>query len=690
MDAPPTKRRKVAQEENEDDELIRPRFAPTLQQSRAGALMLSGGYLVPVHVNRFLRQYQREGAEFFAKRYSEGRGGILADDMGLGKTIQVIAFLAAIMEKHNDRRDLDRRANYVQDRQDAGIGADRGQVDVEAIRRWPTCLIAAPKTLVGNWERELETWGHFEFGVYAGKDRETVLRTFQLGKLDILLTSVDTLKRDIALLQSLPFGCIFVDECHSAKNPASRMVEALHSFDCLVRFGMTGTAVQNSYEELWCILDFAAPKQVGELSDWKKCIANPLRLGQAHDADRKTRNIARAVSKALNTRILPLHFLRREKHDPNIKLALPKKSDHVVFCPLLDPQRSVYERFLAQEVVQRMVRKNELCDCGSEEKRSKCCYPFDKADMLRYMDIILKVSNHPILIMPGPKSTPEQNIRNQGLCDIAWPSMRRPKYADVAFSPNLCGKWKVLLTLLRDWRKKPEEKNKVLIFTRSVQLLDFIDFNLKSSDITFERLDGTTKQSERMATVDRFNLDPDIFAFVISTLAGGTGLNLTSANKAVIFDPNWNPAHDMQAMDRAYRFGQQRDVEVFRLLSEGTLEENIYQRQVYKGHQSQIAYNAAEPTRLFDAVQFTKEKEGELFGIKNILTLRPKHDDKNMQHRIERAELQGLDWALQNVDGPVDEDKSVRIIILHPALPSDPDSRSPSWATSSSPRPKSS
>ncbi|EJD42961.1 hypothetical protein AURDEDRAFT_167909 [Auricularia subglabra TFB-10046 SS5] len=658
----PNKRRKVEiiaakpgphveDPDDESDPCVRPKFAPTPQQARMPSLVLSGSHILPAHINRFLRPYQRQGAEFFAKRYSAGRGGILADDMGLGKTIQVISFLCAIMQKHNDRRDIGRREKFVAERPYSDA-----RIDVEAITKWPTALIAAPATLVGNWERELETWGHFEFGVYTGNERRAILRKFQLGKLDILLTSVDTMKRDIDDLKDLPFACIFIDECHSAKSPQSKMFETLHSFACTVRFGMTGTAVQNSYEELWCILDFAVPGQVGTLDAWRKCIANPLRAGQAHDADRKAVNTGRAVARALYSKLLPLHFLRREKHDPRIELALPKKTDRVVFCPLLEPQRRVYQAFLSQEAVVNMVRKDEICECydgqAKKLKRKDCCYPFEKAEMLRYMDIILKVSNHPILIMPGPNMTPEQNLRNQALSAIAWGNGPRLKYADVAYSTNFCGKWKVLLALLCDWRK--DKTNKVLIFTRSVQLLDFIDYNLKScrwKDISFERLDGGTKQSERMTIVDRFNLDPDIFAFLISTRAGGTGLNLTSANKVVIFDPNWNPAHDMQAMDRAYRFGQQRDVDVFRLLSEGTLEENIYQRQVYKGQQSERIYKNAEPTRMFDGVQFDKEKQGELFGLKNIFRLKSKDDETRTQLRIERAELEGLEWALRNVEG---------------------------------------
>ncbi|KAI0946172.1 hypothetical protein AcV7_010213 [Taiwanofungus camphoratus] len=172
--------------------------------------------------------------------------------------------------------------------------------------------------------------------------------------------------------------------------------------------------------------------------------------------------------------------------------------------------------------------------------------------------------------------------------------------------------------------------------------------NSVKPDLGFVKLDGSTKQSDRMPLIDKFHEDPDIFVFLISTLAGGTGLNLTGANKVVIFDPNWNPAHDLQAMDRAYRFGQLRDVSVYRLLGAGSIEELVYARQVYKQQQMLVGYNASFQTRYFEGVQGEKGKQGELFGIKNIFKL---HEDTlATKMAIERAVLTDLDWALAHVD----------------------------------------
>lgn len=229
---------------------------------------------------------------------------------------------------------------------------------------------------------------------------------------------------------------------------------------------------------------------------------------------------------------------------------------------------------------------------------------------------------------------------------MAFGSETIPKYGPAMLVPRFCGKWMVLESLLADWSK--DVSNKVLIFTKSVKLLEMLEFHLRSRSLGFVKLDGSTKAQDRMPLIDKFHEDPDVFVFLISTMAGGTGLNLTGANKVVIFDPNWNPAHDLQAIDRAYRFGQTRDVSVFRLLGAGSIEELIYARQVYKQQQMQVGYNASFQTRYFEGVQGEKTKQGELFGIKNIFTL---HEDTlATKQAVERAILSDFNWALANMD----------------------------------------
>ncbi|KAF4307364.1 putative DNA excision repair protein [Botryosphaeria dothidea] len=175
---------------------------------------------------------------------------------------------------------------------------------------------------------------------------------------------------------------------------------------------------------------------------------------------------------------------------------------------------------------------------------------------------------------------------------------------------EFCGKWKVLRRLLQFWYSNGD---KVLVFSHSVRLLQMLRM-LFTSTTTYNvsYLDGSMKYEDRQQAVNDFNADPEQFVFLISTRAGGVGLNITSANKVVVFDPNWNPAYDLQAQDRAYRIGQLRDVEVFRLISAGTIEEIVYARQIYKQQQANIGYNASNERRYFRGVQDQKEKKGEI------------------------------------------------------------------------------
>ncbi|THG99115.1 hypothetical protein EW026_g3177 [Hermanssonia centrifuga] len=336
------------------------------------------------------------------------------------------------------------------------------------------------------------------------------------------------------------------------------------------------------------------------------------------------------VARILKEKLLPKYFLRRTKS--LIKDQLPNKYDQVVFCPLTKMQIKAYKQILETEAVYNMIHKDEKCDCGSKETF--------------YMSTLIKISNHLALILPSPSDTPDQTMRNRELCEQAFPNGNAPRYGPAMLRPEYCGKWLVLEALLKEWRK--DRTNKVLIFTKSVKLLEMLEYHLNAESLGFVKLDGSTKQAARMPIIDEFHEDPDKFVFLISTLAGGTGLNLTGANKVVIFDPNWNPAHDLQAMDRAYRYGQTRDVEVFRLLGAGSLEELIYARQVYKQQQMAVGYNASLQTRYFEGVQGDKAKQGELFGVRNIFRL---HEDAlATKQTIERANMLDLDWALANMD----------------------------------------
>ncbi|KAJ6526575.1 RAD26-like SNF2 family DNA-dependent ATPase [Mycena vulgaris] len=626
-------------------EVPRPGFTLAADQKHLGPMVLDAaqGIQVPGPINTYLREYQREGIRFFWERYNEGRGGLLGDDMG--KTIQVISFLSAIMKKNGVKTDRERRRKHVAALQ---VERDWKKTLPPANATWPTCLIIAPSTVVMNWEREFQTWGYFEVGSYVGNraQRKSVLDDFKKGRLDVVLTSLDLARRDIASLEDLPWSCVIVDEVHTVKNPNSKTSIAYNSFKCIRRFGLTGTAIQNSYDELWTILDWTSPGKLGDRSQWRGFVSKPLKLGQSASATDGERLKSHKVSQILTGQLLPRYFLRRTKDI--IAHQLPKKYDQVVFCPLTPIQIKVYKKILRMPEVKYMLLRDEPCECESGEIVKKCCHPFEPATIFKFMSILIKLSNHLGLILPTPKDNPEQMVRNRGWAAVAFPKGDAPSFGTSIMKKQYCGKWAVLLDLLNTWKTDPTTK--ILIFTKTVKLLEVLAFHLKTEGYGFLQLDGSTKQLDRMPMIDTFHNDDSISIFLISTMAGGTGLNLTGANKVIIFDPNWNPAHDLQAMDRAFRFGQTRDVSVYRLLGAGSVEELIYARQVYKQQQMKIGYEASIQTRYFEGVQGDKSKQGELFGLKNIFKLHEGGLATKMT--IEKAHMAELDWALASLEAP--------------------------------------
>lgn len=216
----------------------------------------------------------------------------------------------------------------------------------------------------------------------------------------------------------------------------------------------------------------------------------------------------------------------------------------------------------------------------------------------------------------SPQSDLDRKARFDRQTDIVkrlfpddWPTKQSNKRN--GFLREYCGKWLILRDLMRTWK---EQGDKLLLFSMNLRLLDWLALFIEVEGFNHVRLDGSTVQKKRQALVDEFNRDQSIFCFLISTTAGGAGLNLTGANRVVIFDPHWNPANDLQATDRAYRFGQTRNVDVYRLIARGSLEEVIYDRQLYKQQLGRIGYEASHERRFF--------KLGDEKGIERLLELR--------------------------------------------------------------------
>lgn len=565
--------------------------------------------LIPAPIAQWLRQYQVDGAAFLHELFVYQKGGILGDDMGLGKTVQVIAFLTAAYGKTGDERDAKRMRKLRRSGRDTW---------------YPRTLIVCPGTLIKNWMAELSRWGWWHFDAYHGENKELALQAARSGRLEVLITTYGTYLHNKDAVNMVDWDCVIADECHTIKERSSETTKAMNVINALCRIGLTGTAIQNKYEELWTLLNWTNPGKLGPVTAWKKTVSDPLRIGQSHDATLHQLSRARKTAKKLVQNLLPQFFLRRMK--TLIADQLPKKIDRVVFCPLTDTQADAYENILDSDIVNYIKTASGLCDCKSGKKAGWCCRQHlpSGARWQNYVfpaiAILQKLSNHLAILIPQGVDSNEKQEKDRDMLELAvpdqWEQLYRTRDSIVNYAnPEFCGKWKVLRRLLKWWHANGD---KVLVFSHSVRLLKMLQMLFHYTSYNVSYLDGSMSYDERAKAVDEFNSDPRQFVFLISTRSGGVGLNITSANKVVVVDPNWNPSHDLQAQDRAYRIGQSRDVEVFRLISAGTIEEIVYARQIYKQQQANIGYNASSERRYFKGVQEKKDQKGEIFGLSNL------------------------------------------------------------------------
>lgn len=566
--------------------------------------------LIPAPIAQWLRDYQVEGTEFLHGLFVYQTGGILGDDMGLGKTVQVIAFLTAAFGKTGDERDAKRMRKMRR----LGVGW------------YPRILVVCPGTLIENWKNEFNRWGWWHIGAYHGALKSETLDAAARGRLEVMITTYTTYRINKDAINMVEWDCVIADECHLIKGRRSEITQTMNEINALCRIGLTGTAIQNSYDELWTLLNWTNPGKFGPISTWQQSVSIPLKYGQSHDATVYQLAKARKTAKALVQNLLPQFFLRRMKS--LIAHQLPKKVDRVVFCPLTETQADAYQNMIDSDMIRYIKESATDCECGSGKKAGWCCQQFlpDGGKWQTYVfpsiAYLQKVSNHLATLIPQSNDANEKQSKDLDILQVAVPHDWRRLYdsRDSIMNyanPEFCGKWKILRKLLAFWQSNGD---KVLVFSHSVRLLKMLQLLFQHTTYNVSYLDGAMKYEDRARTVDDFNSDPDQFVFLISTKAGGVGLNITSANKVVVVDPNWNPSYDLQAQDRAYRIGQVRDVEVFRLVSAGTIEEIVYARQIYKQQQANIGYTASHERRYFKGIQENKDQKGEIFGLANLFT----------------------------------------------------------------------
>lgn len=669
-------------------------------------------FSVPASINRYLQEYQREGVQFLFSRLAAGMGAILGDDMGMGKTIQTIALLAALLKKTGtgrDKRDIILRKSHFQkmdcQRHHANARALLEGTTIsqtyssETISPWAPVLIICPPGLISNWINEFNCWGYFDLEVWE-KDTEVTLNKMLSGKCEILLCGKERFFRpeNFLRISKVTFKVVIVDEYHTCKGRKTKIRESLQnlkrSSSCQI-IGLTGTSMQNDYNELFFLVDLCQPKLLVSLSEFKRYYTEPLKLLRTKDAKQDVIELGQQRQEELRSALGGV-ILRRTKEN-YLKNCLKNKDERVVFCPLSEIQKEIYRHILMLPDYFVLTTALIPCDCGvnrwffSKYKsleadgrhaqiqyyrrhkdkifaRKNChyCAPWDedgapnihplavlwrsqhrdgelcgtdKAPMkcpncllFPALNKLYKLSSHPCLLQVEKRLENCDNPKEQE--DIK----AELEFAKVALTPavlemlpgnsyyrkdcimnehtRLSGKMNVLADCLKMFKVN----DRVLIFSSWTTTLTLIEHYVKSMGYSYLRLDGSTPTKQRQVLVDKFQNDNTIFLFLISTKAGGLGLNLTAANKVIIYDVSWNPSNDAQAQDRSYRPGQKQDVDVIRLVSQGCIEELIYARQIYKLHlKQQIEEEEVGPARIFRAVQDDKSRKGELFGLQNLL-----------------------------------------------------------------------
>ncbi|KAL5730413.1 Swi5 complex subunit Swi2 [Ranunculus cassubicifolius] len=504
-------------------------------------------------------------------------------------------------------------------------------------------LIVCPSSVITNWENEFSKWADFNVAVYHGASKDLILEKVKSHVIEMLITSFDTFRIQGTILSEVPWEIVIVDEAHRLKNEKSKLYAACLGIKTRKRFGLTGTIMQNKIMELFNLFDWVAPESLGTREHFRGFYDDPLKYGQRSNAPE--RDVEKADKRKQHLVSLLRRYLLRRTKEETIGHLMMGKEDNVVFCAMSEVQKRVYQRTLQIPEIQCLINKDLPCSCGSPLKQVECCNrTVPNGTIWRYLHrdnpnpegcdscpfcLVLpclvklqQVSNHLELIKPNPRDDIEKQKKDAEFAssvfgtDIDLVGGTKASESFMGLSDvEHCGKMRALEKLMLSWISRGD---KILLFSYSVRMLDILEKFLIRKGYCFSRLDGSTPTSIRQSLVDDFNSSPSKQVFLISTRAGGLGLNLVSANRVVIFDPNWNPAQDLQAQDRSFRYGQRRHVVVFRLLAAGSLEELVYTRQIYKQQLSNIAVSGKMEKRYFEGVQDCKEFKGELFGISNL------------------------------------------------------------------------
>uniref|UniRef100_A0A672LJQ2 DNA helicase n=1 Tax=Sinocyclocheilus grahami TaxID=75366 RepID=A0A672LJQ2_SINGR len=486
-----------------------------------------------------LQPYQLIGLKWLILLHQHKLSGILADEMGLGKTIQAISFLAHLYEN--------------------GIKGPH--------------LITVPSSTLDNWVRELGLWcPSLKVLIYYGsvEDRRYLRQDILSGLVEFnIIVSTYNLTigndHDRSLFRKLRLKYAVFDEGHLLKNMNSQRYRHLMAINAEHRLLLTGTPLQNNLLELMSLLNFIMPSMFSSSTSQIFKIKCKSKKSSEEESSFHKKRIAQAKL------IMKPFILRRVKSE--VLKQLPPKVESIEMCPMSDAQQKLYDKLFKRLKKTPNGDKRELCNVMMQ-LRKMANHPllhrqYYTSDKLAAMSkAMLKEPTHfdadPALIQEDMEVMSDFELHS--LCkqysSISGFQLEKALLLD-------SGKFALLTKILSRLKEKGD---RVVLFSQFTMMLDIVEILLKHLDHHFVRLDGSTPMAERIGLIDKYNTNPEIFVFLLSTRAGGQGINLASANTVILHDIDCNPFNDKQAEDRCHRMGQTRTVQVIKLISRGSIE----------------------------------------------------------------------------------------------------------------------
>jgi TATA-binding protein-associated factor len=438
------------------------------------------------------------------------------------------------------------------------------QTGAPEARRLPS-LIICPPSVSGHWQQEIKQYAPFLSCVaYVGPPAERSRLRGQIDSADIVITSYEICRNDNDAFRGINWNYCVLDEGHLIKNSKAKNTLAVKQLLSNHRLILSGTPIQNNVLELWSLFDFLMPGFLGTEKVFMDRFAKPIAASRYGKSSSKEQEAGALAIEALHKQVLPF-LLRRLKED--VLNDLPPKIIQNYYCDPSDLQRKLLEDFMKKE-------KPDLMKKAMSSEKS------DKEHIFQAIRYIRRLCNSPALVVKeGHK---QYNDVQRQL------AAKNTHLRDIAHAPKLTALRDLLVDCGIGVDPAAEGQlstgsnyvspHRALIFCQMKEMLDIVQNDVIRKflpSVQFLRLDGSVEASKRQGIVNKFNTDASYDVLLLTTSVGGLGLNLTGADTVIFVEHDWNPQKDIQAMDRAHRIGQKKVVNVYRLITRGTLEEKI-------------------------------------------------------------------------------------------------------------------